>query len=577
MKIAVSVVLSLLLTLLSHTALAEQAGLVLMAKGGVFAIDANGKKRALRRRSPINEGDTVTTDAKGKLQIRFIDKALLTLKPDSKLDISAYQQAKAEGKDEKVVMNLITGGFRTITGSIGKGEKSAYTVKTPAASIGIRGTNYEVAQESAGNYVMAVWEGGITVSNDQGSINIGQGGDYNFVRVTPSSEPKGLEKAPESLKTATPPPPKEKSEKEKSTKGKAGGNKDGDKDVDKTDKDGNNTDDANSETDDEENKDGEGNADEADETAEETDTEGNSVADGSSDESNVEGDAKDSQLEEELEEAEDNALAVEDEPLDPIVVEPSADSRFNDYAYSNLLQRPRGALLINNDSGEMTAALTISNSETDTDPTIVLPGGSLGSDNNFSNFTLDTSSTSSIEYVAQVGGSEFVSWGKWNGSVDIFSTSNSAANDSINKDFYWLSAEAAALSTLRGTATFSGNSEYLGDVNGESINSLNGQFDVNFTNGTIENGSLNFSSDSQDWDITFDGQVLGSQATMGNIQGSITDNVDSATCSTCVQGNVQGTFARPGDTFAGGMQLESSDGTQNAQGVFMLKGQRTGN
>ena len=77
--------------------------------------------------------------------------------------------------------------------------------------------------------------------------------------------------------------------------------------------------------------------------------------------------------------------------------------------------------------------------------------------------------------------------------------------------------------------------------------------------------------------MSFDGQVLGSQATMGNIQGSINDSNGAAVCSSCVGGNVQGTFARPGDTFAGGMQLESTDTTNNAQGVFLLKGTRTGN
>jgi len=556
MKYFLSILFIFTLTL-SANGFAQKAGLVLMAKGSVFATDINGKKRALRRRSAIMQGDIISTDANGKLQIRFIDKALLTLKPNSKLDISAYQQAKAEGEGEEVVMNLITGGFRTITGSIGKGDKSAYTVKTPAASIGIRGTNYEVAQETGGNFVMAVWDGGITVSNDQGSMKLGQGGDYNFVRVSSNSEPKGLDKAPDSLKTTTPPPPKKEKKEEKSKDGKDTEKTDKDSDKEKDESEGEGDETANSEE----------QTEESEESEEQALTSNNT-----DDSSNPEADASDSELEESLEETEKEATAIVEEPLEPLVIESSNDARFSDFAYTHLLKRPRAGLLVNNDSGDMQNALVVNDSDSATNPTIAIPGANVGNDNNLNSFTLDPSSASSIDYVENVAGSSFISWGKWNGSVDVFNSSGNST--SFNKDFYWLSAEAAALSSLRGTAKFSGDQEFLGDINGESINSLNGQFDVNFTNGTIENGSLTFASDSQTWDMSFDGAVTGSQATMGNIQGNVNDSTGASICATCIQGNVQGTFARPGDNFAGGMQLEANDATTKAQGVFLLKGVR---
>ena len=563
MKYFLSLLLICSLALSANT-FAQKAGLVLMAKGSVFATDDKGKKRALRRRSAIMQGDIISTEANGKLQIRFIDKALLTLKPNSKLDISAYQQAQTEGEGEEVVMNLITGGFRTITGSIGKGDKSAYTVKTPAASIGIRGTNYEVAQETGGNFVMAVWDGGITVSNDQGSMKLGQGGDYNFVRVSSNSEPKGLDKAPDSLKTSTPPPPKKekKESKEKDNK-----------ESDKNDKDSNKEKDGESDGE-ESDKEETAGADESTDESEESDEQ--TASTNTSDESsNPEGDAKDSELEDSLEESEEQATAILEEPLEPLDIENSNDSRFSDFAYTHLLKRPRAGLLINNDSGDMQNALVVNDSDTATHPIIAIPGVNLGNDNNLNSFTLNPNSASSIEYVEQVAGSDFISWGKWNGTVDVFNSSNNSLSQS--KSFYWLSAEAAALSSLRGTANFKESGEFLGDINGDKINSLSGQFDVNFTKGTIENGSLNFASDSQAWDMSFDGAVSGSQATMGNIQGNINDSNGSSICTACVQGNVQGTFARPGDNFAGGMQLEGNDGTSNAQGVFLLKGTRTEN
>lgn len=202
-------ILLLCLTLIIPYSYAGLAGHVIIAKGEVVAINATGEIRALQRRSEIYSGDTLRTGDDGNAQIRFIDKALLTLKPDSELNISDYQLASAEDKtSEKAVMNLVKGGFRTITGSIGKGDKSAYKVSTPAASIGIRGTNYEVQQEGPGSFVMAVYSGGISVQNASGSLDLGMGAAFNYSRVSANAAPKGLLQPPSSLNN---PPRKKKS------------------------------------------------------------------------------------------------------------------------------------------------------------------------------------------------------------------------------------------------------------------------------------------------------------------------------------------------------------------------------
>lgn len=195
-------ILLLCFSLVCTSAYAGLAGHVILAKGDVVAVSASGEIRPLQRRSEIFAGDTLRTGDDGNAQIRFIDKALLTLKPDSELNINAYQFAASDNpQGEKAVMNLVKGGFRTITGSIGKGDKSAYKVSTPAASIGIRGTNYEVQQESDNSFVMAVYSGGIKVENDSGSLDLGLGAAFNYSRVTPGAAPKGLLNQPSSLTT----------------------------------------------------------------------------------------------------------------------------------------------------------------------------------------------------------------------------------------------------------------------------------------------------------------------------------------------------------------------------------------
>ena len=173
---------------------------VILTKGAVTAQNNEGVSRMLKRRSEIFIGDTIITQKKSSVQLRFIDKALLTIKAESKFNIEAYQLANIDQlKQNKAIMNLLKGGFRTITGNIGKGNKKAYRVNTPAASIGIRGTNYEVQQETLDTFVMAIYSGGIYVQNTAGSINLGFDSDFNFTRVRQGRAPQGLLMPPESL------------------------------------------------------------------------------------------------------------------------------------------------------------------------------------------------------------------------------------------------------------------------------------------------------------------------------------------------------------------------------------------
>jgi hypothetical protein len=171
-----------------------------LTKGNVTAISAVGESRELKRRSKIMSGDIIKTGLVSSIQIRFVDKALMTIKANSEMNIAEYQLANPnENIKEKALMKLVKGGFRTISGQIGKGDKSAYRVDTPAASIGIRGTNYEVHQEASGDFVIAVYSGGISVENAAASIQLGMNGDYNFTRVSKNKSPKGLLLAPETL------------------------------------------------------------------------------------------------------------------------------------------------------------------------------------------------------------------------------------------------------------------------------------------------------------------------------------------------------------------------------------------
>ena len=97
----------------------DQAAIVIVAAGNVYAVDSKLKKRSLLRRSKVYVGDTLVTGNKGRVQVRFIDGAVVSLRPDSELNIQKYSYGKSKS-EEGSLMSLIKGGFRTITGAIGK-------------------------------------------------------------------------------------------------------------------------------------------------------------------------------------------------------------------------------------------------------------------------------------------------------------------------------------------------------------------------------------------------------------------------------------------------------------------------
>lgn len=123
-------------------ALAE-VGRVQFAGGDVQLRDASGTLRPLVKGDPINEGEAIVTGLRGSAQIKMIDGGILAIRPDTDLKVDTYRYAGRADGTENALMSLVKGGFRTITGFIGRVNRSRYTIHTPTATIGIRGTDHE--------------------------------------------------------------------------------------------------------------------------------------------------------------------------------------------------------------------------------------------------------------------------------------------------------------------------------------------------------------------------------------------------------------------------------------------------
>lgn len=130
------------LALLAAPALANDVGQIKTAKGAVH-IERAGQKLPAAVGAKVRAADTVVTGADGSVGITFVDNTLLSAGPNSTLAIERYafdSTTHAGTFDAR----LSRGTLAVVSGKIAKQSPDAMTVKTPAAILGVRGTEFVV-------------------------------------------------------------------------------------------------------------------------------------------------------------------------------------------------------------------------------------------------------------------------------------------------------------------------------------------------------------------------------------------------------------------------------------------------
>jgi hypothetical protein len=190
---------------------AQVVGTVVNLSGPLMDRKADGTVKVLAVKSEIESGDTLVTEKNTYAQIRFIDNGEITLRPGTtfKVEQFAYESGKPEA--DSASFSLVKGGLRSITGLLGKRNKEKFQLKTPAATIGIRGTTFIAqwvepplpaarAPDLAPGLHVAVLDGMIVVTNAGGALDFpaGQFGHVPNVNVPPIVVPQnpGLQFTP---------------------------------------------------------------------------------------------------------------------------------------------------------------------------------------------------------------------------------------------------------------------------------------------------------------------------------------------------------------------------------------------
>jgi hypothetical protein len=155
-------------------ALATPAGLVEFAVGRVTAVGGDGRDRDLAKGSEVQSGDRVLTND-GRAQIRFTDGAFVSLAPNTDYLIKSYRYVGRPDGTEQGVFTLVKGAMRTVSGMVGRVNKSAYRLETPTATIGIRGTGGVIAILGDGGTLLTGTSGVWTLTNAAGTIEVRAG------------------------------------------------------------------------------------------------------------------------------------------------------------------------------------------------------------------------------------------------------------------------------------------------------------------------------------------------------------------------------------------------------------------
>lgn len=192
-RTAIKALAGLALSGMCAVALAAQvAGTVVNLSGPLMAKKENGTVKVLAVKSEVEQGDTLVSEKNTYAQIRFVDNSEITLKPNTTFKVESFAYDAGKPEADSASFSILKGGLRSVTGLLGKRNKEKFQLRTPTATIGIRGTTFGVQwvepggkplageeQLKPGLYVRVI-DGLINVSNS-GGAQMFSAGQFGFV------------------------------------------------------------------------------------------------------------------------------------------------------------------------------------------------------------------------------------------------------------------------------------------------------------------------------------------------------------------------------------------------------------
>lgn len=121
---------------------AVPAGEVTHLSGLLSAKKADGTAKILSVKSQVDEGDILATEADTYARIKFVDGGEVVLRPGTQLKVEQYRYEAGKPERDNILLSMLKGGLRAVTGLVGQRNKDKIAYQTPTATIGIRGTHF---------------------------------------------------------------------------------------------------------------------------------------------------------------------------------------------------------------------------------------------------------------------------------------------------------------------------------------------------------------------------------------------------------------------------------------------------
>ena len=143
----IAVTLPILLAFGVAVAAAQDAGQIKTSKGSA-QIERSGQRLPATVGQVVQQGDVVVTGADGSVGLTFRDNSLVSIGPDSvrAIDRFVFDSTTHQGNFDA---SLKQGTLAVVSGTLATQSPEAMKFKTPAAILGVRGTEFLVRTSPA--------------------------------------------------------------------------------------------------------------------------------------------------------------------------------------------------------------------------------------------------------------------------------------------------------------------------------------------------------------------------------------------------------------------------------------------
>jgi len=152
---------------------AQAAAIVESLTGEASAGPSLTRTSPIAKGQRIDSGNYIVTGAKSLVVLGFDDGQKMVLAENTQFRITSYSFKQDEPKKDRFSFDLLKGALRAVTSLFARRNPNAYALRTPQATIGIRGTDFMVAVVNPAYVTIA--NGTVNITTGAGSVSFGAG------------------------------------------------------------------------------------------------------------------------------------------------------------------------------------------------------------------------------------------------------------------------------------------------------------------------------------------------------------------------------------------------------------------